>query len=437
MAAPNVIPIKQPPDAGVIVVLKSYEEMGLKLDAKRQPIGCLENVVKVLTHDPAWAGVLAFNDFTQALEKKALPPYEQPSAGWWTDGDDARLELWLSENHDLQAKGDTCRKAVGIIGDRNAYHPVREYLEGLTWDNTPRLYSWLIDYLGAQTPGDLRDVEYYRKSGRWWLISAVARIFAPGCKADHVLLLEGEQGTGKSTALSILFGDYFSDTPLRIGNKDSYVALNGVWGYELAELDSLNRAETSASKAFFTSSRDKYRPPFGHRDAIFLRQVVFAGTVNHDCYLRDSTGNRRYWPVRCGSMRLRGDDSLEAVRDQLFAEAVVAYRAGELWYPNSLDDHAMFAEQQRQRELGDVYEALIEEGTAGRSEISMASIFKDILDTEPSKMTRAEQMRVGEAMRRLGWEKKRMVTSGQRSYLYVKTEQAIAAEEERSGVVPF
>jgi putative DNA primase/helicase len=294
-----------------------------------------------------------------------------------------------------------------------------------------------MDYLGAQAPGDLRDVEYYRKAGRWWLISAVARIFQPGCKADHVLLLEGSQGTGKSTALSILFGEYFSDTPLRIGHKDSYVALNGVWGYELAELDSLNRAETSASKAFFTSSRDKYRPPFGHRDAMFLRQVVFAGTVNHDCYLRDSTGNRRYWPVRCGAMLLRGPDTLESDRDQLFAEAVVAYQAGELWYPTSAEDHALFAEQQKQRELGDVYEALIEEGARGKYELSMVEIFRDILDIEPAKMTRAEQMRVGEAMRRLGWEKKRSRVAGERSYLYVRTEESVEEEQERGGDVPF
>lgn len=433
----NVIPIKPPADDGLVTLLQSFEEMGLKLNDRRKPLRCFENVVTILLQAPAWQGVIRYNQFTQAIEKSRPPPFPLPTAGWWLDGDDLELEFWLSRNFELPALDKDIRKAVSMIGERNGYHPIREYLEGLKWDGTPRLDSWLMTYLGAKTPGDLRDIEYYRKAGRWWLISAVARIYQPGCKADHVLLLEGEQGTGKSTALSIMFGEYFSDTPLRIGNKDSYVALNGVWGYELAELDSLNRAETSASKAFFTSSRDKYRPPFGHRDGIFLRQVVFAGTVNHDQYLRDSTGNRRYWPVRCGSMKLRGNGSLEAHRDQLFAEAVSAFKAGELWYPTAKEDHAIFREQQSQRELGDVYEDLIERGTIGYEEISMAGIFEDILDIEPAKMTRAEQTRVGEAMRRLGWERKRSRSSGERSYWYVRTKEAAQRIAEEGGDVPF
>jgi predicted P-loop ATPase len=136
-------------------------------------------------------------------------------------------------------------------------------------------------------------------------------------------------------------------------------------------------------------------------------------------------------------MKLRGEGSLEAHRDQLFAEAVLAYKAGELWYPTAKEDHAIFREQQKQRELGDVYEALIEEGTVGQHEISMAKIFADILDIEPAKMTRAEQTRVGEAMRRLGWERKRPRSNGVRSYLYVRTEETIARIAEEAGDVPF
>ena len=421
-------------------VLDIRDLVGLRLNDRRKPLGCLENVVTILLRAPEWQGVLAFNEFALAMEKKVLPPYAQPSAGEWTDADDDELDLWLSQQYDLRAGREICARAAGIVARRATYHPVREYLDRLEWDQEPRLDTWLIDFVGAQVPerdGDLRTLDYYRKAGRWWLTSAVARIYRPGCQADHVLLLEGAQGIGKSSALRVLFGDWHSDTPLKIGDKDSYGGLRGVWCYELAELDSLNRAETSASKAFFTSTRDKYRPPYGRRDIIAQRQGVFAGTVNHDQYLRDSTGNRRYWPVRCGELRLYGENSLQAVRDQLFAEAAAAFRGGELWYPTAPRDKKLFTDQQEQRETGDVYEALIETGTVGKIEISMADIFTEILDTEPAKMTRAEQTRIGEAMRKLGWEKKRVGPRSARSYVYERSAESAARIAEEGGDVPF
>lgn len=435
---PNVVPIKAGIDPALAAVIEIRGPMGLRLNDKRKPIGCLENVVKILLSTAEWQGVLAYNEFSLSTEKRSLPPYPQPSAGEWSDNDDDELDLWLSQQYDLRAGKEICGRAAGMVARRNCYHPVKDWLDGLRWDGTRRNDSWLQTYLGAVVPeGDLRSTDYYAKAGDWWLCSAVARIYQPGCQADHVLLLEGQQGIGKSSALRILFGDWFSDTPLRIGDKDSYGNLRGVWCYELAELDSLNRAESSASKAFFSSRKDKYRPPYGKRDIISPRQVVFAGTVNHDQYLRDSTGNRRYWPVRCGEMRLRGLDSLESVVEQLFAEAVLRFKSGELWYPTEDADKELFGEQQSQREIGDVYEALISKGTAGRSEISMVDIFTDILDIEPAKMTRAEQTRVGEAMRQLGWVKKRTGGRYSRSYVYVRNDDAPAPAGEGEDHVPF
>jgi len=436
----NVVPLKAGIDPALAALLDIRDVMGLRLNEKRKPIGCLENVVTILLKAPEWQGVLALNEFALAMEKKTLPPYHLPSAGEWTDADDDELDLWLSCSFDLRAGKEICARAAGIVAKRNAYHPVREFLEGLTWDGTARLDTWLERYLGATVPqGDLRTPTYYAKAGAWRLISAVARIYRPGCQADHVLLLEGAQGAGKSSTLRMLFGEWFSDTPMRIGDKDSYGALRGVWGYELSELDALNRAETSASKAFFTALRDKYRPPYGKRDIIASRQVVFAGTTNADEYLRDSTGNRRYWPVRCGEIRLRGDDSLELVRDQLWAEAVTLFKAGALWYPVDRDDIELFGEQQAMRELGDVYESMIAEGVKGRTEISLVAVFKDILDIEPAKMTRPEQTRVGQAMYRLGWVKKRVGNRHSRSYVYVREDGEFAQAGEVGGAddIPF
>lgn len=417
----KIVPIKGGIDPAIAEVLDDRDTMGLRLNDKRKPIGCLENVVTILLRSPEWQNVLVYNEFALAIEKRSSPPYAGAVSGEWTDDDDDELDLWLSQKFDVRAGRDICARAAGIVARRHAMHPVREYLAGLVWDGTPRLDSWLEDYLGAQVPSDdLRSRDYYTKAGAWWLISGVARVMRPGCQADHVLLLEGKQGAGKSSTFRVLFGEWFSETPMRIGDKDSYGALRGVWGYELAELDALNRAETSASKAFFTAVRDRYRPPYGKRDISAPRQVIFGGSTNGDVYLRDSTGNRRYWPVRCGAMRVRGADGLEAVRDQLWAEAKIRYEAGDPWYPTDPHDVELFTAQQAQRELGDVYEALIEEGTKGRAEIDMAAIFSEVLDIEPAKMTRAEQTRVGEAMRRLGWSKKRVGSRYHRSYVYVR-----------------
>ena len=436
----KVVPIKSGVDPAIADLLDIRDQVGLRLNDKRKPIGCLENVVTILQRDDAWRGVLAYNEFTNALEKKIPPPFDGGKLGEWTDADDVKLRLWLSVHFDLRANERDIAAAVGEMGDRARYHPVRDYLESIPYDGRKRVDTWLERYLGARVPTDdrdLRSAKYYELAGRWWLISAIARIYRPGCQADHVLLLEGQQGAGKSTTLGMLFGDWFSDTPLRIGDKDSYGALRGVWGYELAELDSFNRAESSASKAFFSARKDKFRPPYGHRDIIVERQTVFAGTTNHDQYLRDSTGNRRYWPVRCGEIRLRGPDSIESDVHQLWAEALTLYHAGEKWFPTDPEHVAIFGEQQAERELGDVYEDLIYRGTLNRDEISMSEIFADILDIEPAKMTRAEQIRVGECMKRLKWRKKRIRDAGGRSYIYERDRPTDPNAEPPADDVPF
>jgi putative DNA primase/helicase len=164
---------------------------------------------------------------------------------------------------------------------------------------------------------------------RAWLIQAVARALNPGCKADTVLILRGRQGSGKSTSLSILGGDWFRDTPIDLASKDRFSALQGAWIYELAELDSLRRAEAQTLKAFVSSQRDSYRPSYGRNTRDVPRTTVFAGTTNDDEFLQDATGSRRWWVIEtttCDAQTLRQD------RDQLWAEAVHAYRQGEGWH---------------------------------------------------------------------------------------------------------
>src|SRR4029077_167441 len=210
-------------------------------------------------------------------------------------------------------------------------------LQGLHWDGVERVDTWLAAYLGAE------GTEYARAVGSRWLISAVARIFRPGAKADCCLILEGAQGIRKSTALRTVAGEYFTDELADLGSKDAAMQTRGVWIIELSELDNLSHAEVARIKAFMSPHTDLFRPPYGMRLVESPRQCVFAGTVNHGSYLRDETGGRRFWPVVCGKIDIA---ELQRDRDQLWAEAKAKYRSGASWWLETLALIRLAADQQ-------------------------------------------------------------------------------------------
>jgi putative DNA primase/helicase len=181
---------------------------------------------------------------------------------------------------------------------------------------------------------------------RWFIISAVARVMVPGIKADTCLVLEGNQGLGKSGFLRTLAGEWFSDSPIPLGNKDAFLGLRGVWIAELAELGAFLRKDPDIIKQFMSSPVDRYRPPYATEAEDFPRQCVFAGTVNHFTYLKDATGARRFNPVRVTRVDL---SALERDRDQLWAEAMLAWRAGESWWPTTSEqlENAELAQEDR------------------------------------------------------------------------------------------
>lgn len=315
------------------------------------------NLSAILTYDPAWKDVFAYDEFAQTIRYTREPEWHPDDAPKdkslvWNDGHIHCLNLWLRRVWGLQLPTEKIREGVYTVAKRDSRNPLREYLDELKWDGTARIDTWLTQYLGTE------DTPYSRSVGRKWLISAVARALVPGSKVDTLIVLEGPQGEGKSTALRVLAGDpeWFSDTPIQIGEKDAYVALRGKWIYELAELASLRKADLDKMKAFFSAPTDSYRPPYGREQVTVPRTCVFAGTVNLGEYLSDPTGARRFWPVRIGTIDL---ESLRSDRDQLWAEAVRIYRdwvgrgspqSDYLWWP-SPSERATFEAEQDERAM--------------------------------------------------------------------------------------
>jgi predicted P-loop ATPase len=265
--------------------------------------------------------VLAFNEFAFGTVALKPTPWGIVPKGEWTDHDDRRAAEWL-QKQGILVSVEVAGQAVQTAARDHPFHPVRAYLERLAWDGTERLDHWLSTYVGAEA------TEYSRAVGSRWMISAVARIFRPGAKADCCLILEGPQGIRKSTALRTLAGEYFTDELADLGSEDAAMQTRAVWIIELSELDSLSNSEVARIKAFMSRTTDRFRPPYGMRLVESPRQCVFAGTVNHSTYLRDETGGRRFWPVACGQIDI---DALARHRDQLWAEANTRFDAGAVW----------------------------------------------------------------------------------------------------------
>lgn len=379
----------------------------------------LSNVYMILEHHTNWKGVIAYDEFSGQVVKLKLPPFAGAELGEWTDMDDLRCTLWMQQKFGFAPRQDVVMGAVLLIADLNKYHVVRNYLDGLVWDGQRRLARWLIDRMGAS------DILYNEVVGCKWLVAAVARIYRPGCKADNVLILEGDQGIFKSTALKVLGGEWFTDAPFRLGDKDAYIVIRGKWLVELAELDSFNKAESTGAKLFFGQYVDRYRTPYGKRAVDVPRQQLFAGTTNSDAYLKDDTGNRRYWPVKVTLIDLEG---LKADRDQIWAEAVHEFRAGTEWWPTSAEKD-MFEEQQDERYVGDAYTSLINAWLVGKSSTTMTEILGECLKLDTAKWTRPEQQRVGRCMSEIGWTriKASKAIAGKREWSYKRPDGDLVA----------
>jgi predicted P-loop ATPase len=310
----------------------------------------LANAITALRVAPEFSGVLGFNEFTLGTTMLKPVPWSECHEGMnWTDHEDRLTADWLQRTG-IFVSVEIAAQAVQVVAKDHPFHPVRTYLDSLQWDGTKRIDSWLSHYLGAEPN------EYTAAVGARWLISAVARIYRPGVKADCCIILEGPQGLKKSTALRILADPWYTDEIADLGSKDAALQTRGIWIIELAELDSISRSDVARIKAFMSRSTDRFRPPYGKRVVEQARQCVFAGSVNHFNYLRDETGGRRFWPVLCRRILI---EDLQRDRDQLWAEAVARYRAGDNWWLNTKELNLLAASEQADRYEGDPWDDLI------------------------------------------------------------------------------
>ena len=238
----------------------------------------------------------------------------------WTDQDDREAAAWMQDIQVNVGVPDAAR-AVQTVAERDKFHPVLDYLNQISWDGVPRLDTWLVAYIGTE------DTEYTQAVGPRWMISGVARIYEPGCKADCVLVLEGPQGILKSSAFAAIGGAWYTNDVAALGTTAAQEQILGNWIVELDELEAVTRArDVVAVKAFVSRSIDKFRLPYGHRSHAHPRQCIFGGTTNRETWMRDETGGRRWWPVRSGLIDI---DALRQDRDQLWAEARDRYLTGE------------------------------------------------------------------------------------------------------------
>jgi predicted P-loop ATPase len=371
----------------------------LRLDAKGGVRPYLANLILFLRYHPKWAGVFAYNEFTAQVVINKRPPWgdEAPDTVL-TDHHESLARTWFQREDIGAAMGDVGR-AVQAAARSKAFHPVRDYFDALVWDGVPRLDTWLVTYLHVD------DSEYARAVGPRFLISAVARIYQPGCKVDHVLVLEGPQGKLKSEALRTLAvrDAWFADRLSHVASKDAAQETAGVLVIEVAEMDALTRAAPSAMKAFITRRYDRFRPPFGKHPINRGRQCIFAGTINPTVggYLKDPTGARRIWPVTCHGMIDR--DGIERDRDQIWAEAVTRFHAGAKWWLETQALEALANVEQAARFKTDVWKAPIEKWIGKKKDISIAEVLEKGLGFAPRDVSHSAEIRIASILTDLGF----------------------------------
>ena len=374
------------------------------------------NAILVMAHEPHLGGLIAWDEFSASVVVTRAPPviYDGgravpgPYPRRITDNDVTLVQAHIQKTMGINLSQPTTRQACVAAAQDNPFHPVRQWLATLEHDGAYRLDTWLTKAFGAE------DTPYHRAVARKMLVAAVRRVRYPGCKFDSVPVLEGIQGAGKSRACRALASpEWFTDNlPSDLSDKDAQQGLAGKWIIELGEIQALARSSHGAAKAFFSRQVDYFRPPFGAAFVEQPRQCIFVGTTNEEDYLTDTTGNRRYWPVRCGAAV--NVDWIIANREQLWAEAADHEADGEVLWIDRDDVAASAVEHQSSRVADDAWDSKVAEILREKQpELRVASRGAWITTAEimyalglPVHLqNRSNEMRVAAILRLMEWKR--------------------------------
>lgn len=381
------------------------------------------NAALFLTNLPEWKGALRFDEFAGRARWMRPTPVveglERPVVGSeLSEPDLVYVTHWLSIFRRVKFQRMAIVAALDCAAKSNSCNPAREYFESLKWDGTPRLDTWIPKYVGSD------DTIYNRLVGRWWVISAVARVFKPGCQVDHVLILSGPQGARKSSLLIALAGAKWTleSMPQNLAGKDSISITRGKLVCIFNELESLRSSSVEVVKDYIVRRTDVYRPTYAQFEIEVPRQCVFAGTANDEyCLPVDGSGNRRFWPVNVPSqISLEIIAELESNRDQIWAEAAHRYLAGEMWYPSTVVEHQIVGRVQDASVEEDPWTLPVMRWTDAHSGVPFSTddVLFQALCMPKERHSRSFSIRVGILLRKLGFRPKQVRRDGGRVRLY-------------------
>lgn len=382
----------------------SFRHNGITLvrDDKGFPIWCAANADALIQSHDDWRDVLGYNALTvRPVLHRPIPGHQDGKAypRDLVDSDYTAALEWFNRNGFPKATKATVVDSIDKACERNTFDPLLQYLDGLKWDGVNRIDGWLQDYCNAM-PETAEAIIYTQSVAAKWMISAVARAYKPGCKADHMLVLEGEQGRRKSSVLAALAGpEWFGDSLPPMNTKDASSYLRGKWIVEVAELEAMRR-EVDAIKAFISRQVEDFRGAYVKLERKEPRRCIFAGTTNKDDWQKDVTGGRRFWPVK-----VNGIIDVEGVaedRDQLWAEAVARFKAGEIWWLDGEAEEQAKVEVEARSANDDPWMSEVSDCIAGQSEIAIKQVLMHI-GIPPEQRGRKESDRIADILRQMGW----------------------------------